>query len=151
MSEHRASTHWSRTTPDFRYDTYDRSHEVRFKSGTIAIAGSAAPEFKGNGKGVDPEEHFVSALSACHMLSFLAIAARKRLTVEAYDDEAVGYLEKGEAGRFWIGRVVLRPRVRFAPDSPVDAKALDELHRLAHETCFIANSVKTTVALEPRP
>ena len=73
---------------------------------------------------VDPEEAFVASLSSCHMLTFLAICARKRITVESYEDEAVGYLEKGEDGRQWMARVVLRPRIRFAPDCEVDVAAL---------------------------
>jgi len=150
MTEHRATVHWTRTSDDFKYDTYNRSHEVRFKNGDISVPGGATPEFKGDGKGVDPEEQFVAALSACHMLTFLAVAARKRLTVDAYDDEAVGYLEKGDGGKLWVARVTLRPQVRFAADSDVDARTLDELHHVAHEGCFIANSVKTGVSVEPR-
>src|ERR1700722_5345085 len=150
MSEHRASVVWKRTSSDFTYDTYNREHEVLFKDGAVLLKASAAPAFKGDGKGVDPEEAFVASLSSCHMLSFLAICARKRLVVDHYDDDAEGHLEKGEKGRFWMSRVALRPRVRFAAGSIVDKAALAELHHLAHEQCFIANSVTTSVAVEPR-
>ena len=148
MSEHRAQVRWQRTSQDFTYDTYNRAHEVLFKSGTLSLPGSAAHEFRGDANRVDPEEQFVASLSACHMLSFLAIAARKRVVVDAYADDAVGYLEKGADGKLRITRVTLRPSVRLAPGS-ADA-ALGEIHRLAHETCFIANSVTTTVAVEPQ-
>jgi organic hydroperoxide reductase OsmC/OhrA len=148
MSEHRASVVWKRTSQDFTYDSYNREHEVLFKDGAVLLKASAAPAFKGDGKGVDPEEAFVASLSSCHMLSFLAICARKRLVVDHYDDDAEGHLEKGEKGRFWMSRVTLRPRVRFA--GTVDKAALTEIHHLAHELCFIANSVTTSVAVEPR-
>jgi organic hydroperoxide reductase OsmC/OhrA len=151
MSEHHASLHWTRRSPDFTPDTYNRSHEVRFKNGSIVVPGDIAREFKGEGSGVDPEENFVSALSACHMLTFLAVAARKHLSVDAYDDEATGYLERNEHGRIAVTRVVLRPHVRFTPGTSVETKVLDDLHRVAHAGCFIANSVKTAVAIEPRP
>jgi organic hydroperoxide reductase OsmC/OhrA len=83
------------------------------------------------------------------MLSFLAIAARKRIVIDSYEDDAVGYLEEGEDGKFRITRVILRPSVRLAQST---ARAtIEEIHHLAHETCFIANSVTTSVAVEPQP
>lgn len=148
MSEHRAGVSWKRNTPAFTYESYNRSHEIKYKDGDVIVAGSAAPEFRGDGALVDPEEQFVAALAACHMLSFLAIAARKRLTVDRYRDDAVGFLEKGHTGKLQITRVKLRPSVHFS-DS-VDAAVVSEIHHLAHETCFIANSVTTEVAVEPQ-
>ncbi|MGH6872798.1 MAG: OsmC family protein, partial [Rhizomicrobium sp.] len=136
MSEHKASIAWTRTSADFTYDTYNRAHEVRFKDGAIVLAGSGAPEFKGDASRVDPEEAFVASLSACHMLTFLAICARKRLTVDAYDDDASGPLEKGEGGRLWMARVTLRPRVRFAGNTDVDSQTLARIHHQAHAECF---------------
>ena len=150
MSAHHACVVWTRTSPDFTYDTYNRAHEVRFKDGAIVVPGSSAPEFKGDADRVDPEEAFVAALAGCHMLSFLAICARKRITVEAYEDHAEGFLEKGEHGRLWIARVVLRPHVRFAAGAETDAARLADIHHQSHEQCFIANSVKTDVAVEPQ-
>ncbi len=149
MSEHHAGVRWTRSSPDFTYDSYNRAHEMLFKHGAVALAGSAAPAFKGDAELVDPEETFVASLSSCHMLSFLAICARKRLVVDAYEDDAVGILEKRSDGPFWISRVILRPRVRFAPG--MDTARVDEIHHIAHETCFIANSVKTEIRIEPRP
>jgi organic hydroperoxide reductase OsmC/OhrA len=150
MSEHHATVHWARTSRDFTYDTYNRSHVIRFKRGDIALAGSAAPEFKGDADRVDPEEAFVASLSSCHMLSFLAICARKRVVVDSYEDAAFGTLEKGPGNKLWMSQVTLRPFVRFAQETPVDAKLLREIHHLAHDVCFIANSVKTNVTVEPQ-
>jgi organic hydroperoxide reductase OsmC/OhrA len=150
MAEHHGGVRWRRTSSDFTYDTYNRAHEVRFKNGALAIPGSAAPDFKGDSDRLDPEEAFVASLSACHMLTFLAAAARKRLMVDAYADDAVGYLEKGSDGKFWMARAVLRPVVHFAPGVQVDKATLDMLHHLAHDGCFIANSVKTDVTVEPQ-
>ncbi len=139
---------WQRHTPDFVYDTYKRDHDVVFGSGS-RISASAAPAFKGDPTRINPEEQLVAALSSCHMLTFLAIAARKRLTVDAYDDDASGMLEKNQAGKLAVTKVTLRPRIRFAgtPPSPADVKAL---HERAHEECFIANSVHTVVTIQPR-
>ncbi|HWA90170.1 MAG TPA: OsmC family protein [Rhizomicrobium sp.] len=150
MSAHHATIVWTRTSPDFTYDTYNRAHEVRFKDGAIVVPASGAPAFKGDADRVDPEEAFVASLSACHMLTFLAICARKRITVEAYEDHAEGFLEKGENGRLWMTRVILKPRVRFAAGATVDDATLSHIHHQSHEQCFIANSVKTDVAVEPQ-
>jgi organic hydroperoxide reductase OsmC/OhrA len=150
LSEHHAGVRWKRTSADFTYDTYNRAHEVRFKGGAIVLPSSSAPAFKGDADRVDPEEAFVASLSSCHMLTFLAICARKRLTVETYEDDAVGHLEKREDGKLWMAHVTLRPRVRFAPEAEVDEKTLADIHHKSHEECFIANSVKTDVAVEPQ-
>jgi len=149
MSDHHATLRWQRTSADFTYNSYNRAHEVRFKDGAIVLPASSAPEFKGDADRVDPEEAYVGSLSSCHMLTFLAICARKRLVVDAYDDDAVGVLEKGPNGKFWMARVTLKPRVRFAPGTTVDKVTLDGIHHHAHEECFIALSVKTEVAVEP--
>jgi organic hydroperoxide reductase OsmC/OhrA len=149
MSEHHASVVWKHTSADFTYDTYNRAHEVRYKSGAIVVPSSSAPAFKGDADRVDPEEAFVASLSACHMLTFLAICARKRITVESYEDDAVGFLEK-DGTKLWMTRVILKPIVRFGVGTQVDAKLLDEIHHKSHEECFIANSVKTDVTVEPQ-
>ncbi|MEI9994787.1 MAG: OsmC family protein [Rhizomicrobium sp.] len=150
MSEHHASVRWTRSSADFTYESYNRAHEVRFKGGAIMLPGSAAPAFRGDAARVDPEEAFVAALSACHMLSFLAICARKRLAVDAYEDDAVGFLEKGSNGKLWIARVRLAPRVAFAAGTSPDIAVLAEIHHRSHEECFIANSVKTDVSVAPQ-
>ena len=149
MTEHHASVHWERSSADFTYDTYNRAHTVSFKSGRVTLPGSAAPEYKGDADRVDPEEAFVASLSSCHMLSFLAIAARKRLVVDSYEDDAVGVLEK-DGGKLWMTRVSLRPRVRFHSGTTADEKTLTDIHHQAHQLCFIANSVKTNVTVEPQ-
>ena len=150
MSEHRASVRWKRTSADFTYDTYNRAHEISFNEGTIVVPGSAAPAFKGDFDRVDPEEAFVGSLSACHLLTFLALCARKRLVVDSYEDDAFGIMEKNAQGKLWVSHVTLRPRVRFAAGTTVDAAALAEIHHKSHDECFIANSVKTVVSVEPQ-
>ena len=147
MSEHRATVSWRRESDDFAYESYNRGHGWSFDSG-VEVPASAAPDFLGDPDRVDPEEAFVAAISSCHMLTFLAIAARKRLVVDGYRDEAVGHMEKNEDGRLAITRVVLRPRIEFAGDGAPSADVLEKMHHQAHEHCFIANSVRTEVTVE---
>lgn len=146
MSEHKATISWSRGAPEFRYETYTRDHAWHFDGG-VEVAASAAPSYKGSPERVDPEEALVAAISSCHLLTFLALAARKRFVVERYDDDAVGFMEKNEAGKLAITRVELRPKIVFGgPTQPSDSD-IAQLHHLAHENCFIANSVKTEVTV----
>jgi len=144
MAEHSIALSWERGAAPFTYDAYPRNHAITFKSGAPVIF-SAAPSYKGDaGKG-DPEDMLVAALSSCHMLSFLAIAAKKKVTVDSYHDDAVGFLEN-DGGKLWLTRVILRPLVK----SDADTALLAQIHHLAHEACFIANSVKTMVTVEAR-
>ena len=144
MSEHRATVEWQRSG-EFRYETYSRAHTLEFDG--IRVPGNAAP---GNipatvepRPGVDPEQAFVAALSSCHMLWFLHLACQKKWIVERYVDTAVGVLDKT-----WVSRVTLRPKVTFSGSAP-RADELHALHHAAHEKCYIANSVKTEVRIEP--
>jgi organic hydroperoxide reductase OsmC/OhrA len=149
MSEHRATIEWRRDTPDFAYATYNRDHDWSFDAG-ITVRASAAPAYQGNEKCVDPEEAFVASLSSCHMLTFLAIAAKKRFVVDEYRDQAVGVLGKDAAGHLAITKVTLRPQVRFGGEQTPNPEELRQLHDQAHHACFIANSVKTEVVVEPQ-
>lgn len=147
MSIHSAFLSWQRATPDFDPETYDRNHTVQFENGQSLLC-SAAPAYRGDPKGVDPEEAFVASLSSCHMLTFLAIAARKGLVVDAYQDSATGLLEKNPQGRLAMTEVVLRPAVRFGGSDQPEPTELEQLHQSAHRACFIANSVHTQVRVE---
>src|SRR5262249_4522174 len=111
---------------------------------------SAAPAYLGSESCIDPEEAFVASLSSCHMLTFLAIAARKRYVLDAYRDQAVGILAKDSAGKRAVTQGTLRPQGRFRGGKEPPPEDLQRLHDQAHHACFIANSVKTEVVVEPR-
>jgi organic hydroperoxide reductase OsmC/OhrA len=149
MSEHEVRVEWKLGGVGFTPDTYDRTHRWTFGGG-VGIEASAAPEYRGRRELPNPEEALVAALSSCHMLTFLALAAGRRLVVERYEDHAVGRLEKNAQGRLAITRATLRPRVVFGGEKRPTADELSRLHHLAHERCFIANSVTTEVSVEPR-
>jgi organic hydroperoxide reductase OsmC/OhrA len=144
MAEHRIALSWERGAAPFTYDAYPRNHTIAFKNGPPMIF-SSAPAYKGDASKGDPEDLLVAALSSCHMLSFLAIAAKKKITVDSYQDDAVGFLEN-DGGKLWMARVILRPQLK----SDASPAQLAEIHHLAHDACFIANSVKTVVSVEPR-
>ena len=112
------------------------------------MTASSAPAYLGDPKQVDPEEAFVASLSACHMLTFLAIACKQKFVLDEYVDDAVGHMEKNAEGRLAITKVALRPKLKWFGDKAPSAEELDKMHHAAHEQCFIANSVKTQVTVE---
>jgi organic hydroperoxide reductase OsmC/OhrA len=146
MSEHKITLTWQRETPDFNYKTYDRTHNVQFSGGATTQV-TAAPEFLGKPEITNPEELMVAALSSCHMLTFLALAAFKNLVIDKYIDNASGVLSKNTEGKMALTQVTLRPQITFSGIQP-DADTLHQLHEKAHKECFIANSVKTEVKVE---
>jgi organic hydroperoxide reductase OsmC/OhrA len=83
------------------------------------------------------------------MLTFLAIASRKRFVLDRYEDDAEGTMTKNEDGKLAVTRVVLRPRTVFSGDRRPTHEELVRMHESSHEQCFIANSVKTEVVVEP--
>ena len=154
MSEHRATVQWQRGGgEDFAKGRYSRRHRWLFDGGAH-VSASASPQVVrapwSDPGGVDPEEAYVAALSSCHMLWFLSLAAAEGYVVESYDDEAVGRMSEVRPGREAVTDVVLRPRVTFDPAHAADAEQLAALHHAAHDHCFLANSVKTAIRIEPR-
>lgn len=146
MSRHEARLSWSRGGSGFGYEEYPRDHRWDFDGGP-EVPATAGADFKGTAGRVDPEEAFVAAVASCHMLTFLAVASRRRLVVDRYEDAATGFLEKNADGKLAITRVVLRPKVTFAGEAP-PAGEIARLHERAHEHCFIANSVRSEVVVE---
>lgn len=151
MSVHRATVDW-RSDGQFASGRYSRRHEWRFDGGA-AVVGSSSPDVVpvplSDPAGVDPEEALVASVSSCHMLWFLSLAQAEGLDIASYSDEAEGVMGRLGPGKMALTRITLRPAIAFT-GSPPDASTLDRLHHDAHERCFIANSLKTEIVVEPR-
>ena len=132
-------------TSDYR--SYSRRFELSTGTDKPIIPGSADHAFRGDRDRWNPEELLVASLAACHKLWYLHLCATAGVVVVDYVDRAEGFMEEADDGSGCFERVILRPEVIVAPGSDL-AKAR-ELHRLAHEKCFIANSVNFTVEHEP--
>jgi len=128
------------------YQSYERSHDIRVP-GKPVLAGSSDAAFRGNASQHNPEDLLVAALSSCHMLAYLHLAASAKLVVTAYNDSAEGMMETDNNGGRFV-EVVLRPIVTI--NAPGDAAKATALHVDAHHACFIANSVNFPVHCEPR-
>jgi organic hydroperoxide reductase OsmC/OhrA len=152
MARHFATLRWHRAGADFLDRRYSRAHTLHFDGGAV-VPGSSSPHVvplpMSDAAAVDPEEAFVAALSSCHMLWFLDLAARAGLVVDSYEDEADGRMGRNAAGKLVVEVVTLRPRTRFAGERVPDAAELERLHHRAHEECFLANSVRCEIRCEP--
>jgi organic hydroperoxide reductase OsmC/OhrA len=151
MAEYKAIIKWQRSSPEFLRGKYSREHTWTFDGGSTVPASSSphvVPVPWSNPAAVDPEEAFVAAISSCHMLTFLFLAAKRGFQIDSYEDEAVGSMTKNEKGVPWISSVVLNPKIGWSGDKIPASTDLEQLHHLAHEQCFIAQSVKTEVTVK---
>ena len=119
MSEHKVTIQWKRSGADFLQNKYSREHTWAFDGGATVAASSSpsvVPVPHSNPANVDPEEAFVAAVSSCHMLWFLSLAAGEGFVVDSYVDEAVGLMTRNESGVLWISSIRLKPKVAWSGD-----------------------------------
>lgn len=154
MSEHKATIVWKSNGPDFRAGKYSREHLWTFDGG-FTMPASASPSVVpvpfSNPAHVDPEEAFVASISSCHLLTYLYLASRQGFCVHHYRDEAVGVMTRNEKGVPWVSSVTLNPQIAYTGDKRPAPQDEERLHHLAHEQCFIANSIKTQVTVKGTP
>jgi organic hydroperoxide reductase OsmC/OhrA len=143
--EYRVSCAWTGSTA-LGYEAYDRTHTATAPSVAVELALSSDPAFRGDPKLWNPELLLVAAAASCQMLSFLAVATRARLDVVEYRDEAEGVMP-GDDRPMRITRVVLRPQIVLRGE--LDVARVRHLCDVAHEECFITNSLTTDVVVEP--
>src|SRR5262245_45693824 len=151
--EYTATISWKRGASEpFTDIKFSRAHTWSFDGGVTVPASSSPLSVRlpfSRADAVDPEEALVAALSSCHMLTFLYLAAKQGYVVDSYDDAAVGVMTKNERGKLYVSKVTLRPFIVFSGGKLPTGAQTAELHHHAHEECYIANSVLTEVVVEP--
>jgi organic hydroperoxide reductase OsmC/OhrA len=147
---HRYAAHltWSGSTAD-GFAHYTRAHEATCPPATSdqPLGLSADPAFDGDPSKLNPEQLLVLAASSCQLLSFLAVAARARIHVTDYEDDAEGEMPENDKP-MRITRITLRPTITVTGEAPDDAR-LTQLVHTAHRNCFIANSLSSEIRIEP--
>jgi len=146
--EYRASLKWTRGDAKFTDQRYSRGHSWSFDGGITVPASSSPLSVRlpySVAEAVDPEEALVAAVASCHLLTFLYVAAKQGYVVDSYADDAAGEMTRNERGKMWVSKVTLNPAIAFTGEKRPNQEQFDELHHLAHEECFIANSVKSEV------
>lgn len=150
-SQYLATISWKREGPDFRKGKYSRKHTWAFDSGQV-IAASPSPHVVpapwSDTAAVDPEEALVAAIASCHMLTFLWLASKEGFQADSYEDHAVGIMEKNDLGKWWVSQVTLSPQITWSGENIPASEDVKRLHNLAHEECYIAQSVKTKVSVK---
>ena len=148
--EYRATIDWARDGAAFTDNRYSRAHRWLFDGG-IEVPGSSDPKSilppLSREDAVDPEEALVAAVSSCHMLFFLAFAAKKGFVVESYRDEAVGTMSRNERGKLFISAIALDPEIVFAGDKRPSPDEIAHMHHRSHEECYLSNSVRAEVTI----
>ncbi len=139
--------------PRFLKGKYSREHTWSFEGGLTVPASaspSAVPVPYSNPACVDPEEAFVAAAASCHMLTFLYLASRKGFQIDSYYDEAVGVMAPYDRGVPWVSAITLNPEITYDGVHVPKPEEEEQLHHMAHEQCFIANSIRTSVSVKQR-
>ncbi len=149
-----ATISWTKSANEIFADgKYSRVHQWKFDGG-MEFNASASPHIvpvpMSDPAWIDPEEAFIASISSCHMLFFLSYCARQKFIVTRYEDKAEGIIGNGEDGKKQMLSVTLHPVIIFDGDPSPTEEALRRLHEQAHESCFIANSVKTKIEISQK-
>ncbi|MFZ6712259.1 OsmC family protein [Undibacterium sp. TC9W] len=151
MHQYQAKILWERGEQVFSDNRYSRAHAWEFDGGLVVPASSSplsVPVPMSEEKNVDPEEALVAALASCHMLFYLFFVGKRGYVVDQYRDLAIGIMDKNARGKQAITRIHLRPQETYSGDKQPDLQEREELHHMAHEHCYIANSINAEVIIE---
>ncbi|WP_282159430.1 OsmC family protein [Shimia thalassica] len=149
MSDLAIELHWQRAEPALQTGKYSNEHTVQYNSG-YDVQVDSAPDWGGDPANTNPEQALASALSSCHMMTFLALAAKAGWPVTSYQDYAEAHLGKNPKGQMSVTRIDLHPVVRFDTGFAVDNAQLSQMQDRAHRYCFIANSLADSVEINIR-
>jgi organic hydroperoxide reductase OsmC/OhrA len=147
MAPHRYESRlrWTGST-GLGWDHYGREH--------VAVAPPAEQELRlttGEAKGdpsvLNPEQLLLMAASSCQALWFLHLAAKARLDVVEYGDDATALMPEDDPP-VRITEITLRPRIVVAGDA--SEERIRKLARTAHEHCYIANSLNGSMTVDPQ-
>jgi organic hydroperoxide reductase OsmC/OhrA len=146
MSDLAIALHWHRATPALQTGGYSNEHTVQYNNRYDLLVDSA-PDWGGNPDNTNPEQALASALSSCHMMTFLALAAKAGWPVASYHDYAEAHLGKNPKGQMSVTRIDLHPVVRFDTGFTVSAQDMAQMQDRAHRYCFIANTLADSVEI----
>ena len=146
MSDLSISLEWFLQENELKPDTFSKNHKIIINN-NIFNAGSA-PEYGGKDNELNPEQSLAAAMSSCHMMTFLALAAKMRWPVKSYKDKAHAFLGKNSKGKMCIIKIELNPIIEFDNDFVVSKEEMDKMQDRSHRYCFIANSLSKEVEIK---
>ena len=147
MSELSVDIVWERTTEALVDGQIKNAHEVHYNS-LYRVKADAAPDWGGVSENTNPEQALAAAVSSCHMMTFLSLAAKSKWPVKSYRDHASATLGKNSKGRMCVTALELKPEVTFDDGFEVTPKKLAQMQERAHRYCFVANSLSDEVEVK---
>ncbi len=146
MSELSISLEWVLQENELRPDIFSKNHKIEINN-NIFNAGSA-PEYGGKDNELNPEQSLAAAISSCHMMTFLALAAKMRWPVKSYKDKALAFLGKNSKGKMCVNKIELNPIIKFNDGFFVSKDEMDKMQDRSHRYCFIANSLSEEIEIK---
>ena len=147
MSEISIDLTWNLKNGEMLPGKYSNEHEIVFTP-NFKIKGDSAPDWRGNELNTNPEQTLAASLSSCHMMTFLALAAKMKWPVKSYKDTAIATLGKNLKGLMSVTEIELNPKVEFSNGFSVDSSKMKEVQDRAHRYCFISNSLSKEVKVK---
>jgi len=146
MSELSISLEWKLQEEMLKPEEFSKKHKIEIND-NIFNAGSA-PEYGGKANEINPEQSLVASISSCHMMTFLALAAKTRWPVKSYKDKAYAFLGKNSKGKMCVNKIELNPHITFEGDFSVSTEEMDKMQNRSHRYCFVANSLSEEVEIK---
>ncbi len=144
MSELSIDLIWNRKEETLSPGKFSSEHEVIYNE-RYKVTADTAPDWGGSDYNTNPEQALAASLSSCHMMTFLALAAKTKWPVSAYTDHAVGHLGKNSKKQMVVNQIDLSPVVSFDTGFEISDEELEKMHDRAHRYCFIANTLDREV------
>tara|TARA_B100000579_G_scaffold175166_1_gene142799 strand:- start:55 stop:504 length:450 start_codon:yes stop_codon:yes gene_type:complete len=135
---------WSLGNGELSFGKYKTDHKIKINN-QIEINASSAPEYGGDLNYLNPEQSLAAAMSSCHMMTFLALAAKMKWPVISYQDKALVYLGKNSKGNMCVNKIELNPKITFEDNFSVSNEEMKKMQDRSHRYCFIANSLSEDV------
>jgi len=140
--------HWQRVSPEMVTGKYNTGHDIIYND-AYELRTDAAPDWGGDPEATNPEQALAASLSSCHMMTFLALAAKAQWPVAVYYDHAEAFLGEHENGRMAVTELKLAPRVTFDRGFTLSDEDVEAMHERAHRYCFVANSISAKMTITP--
>ena len=144
MSDLFISLKWDLQSKEFTSNSYSPDHIIKIND-NISFPASSALEYGGNKNNLNPEQGLAAAMSSCHMMTFLALAAKMKWPVLNYSDKAIAYLGKNSKGQMSITKIQLNPKITFKNNYNVSHDEMVKMQDRSHRYCFIANTLSAEV------
>jgi len=138
---------WQRLESELIFKEYSTEHIIKYND-LYEVQFDAAPEWGGNPLNTNPEQALAAAVSSCHMMTFLALAAKVKWPVASFKDRAEAYIDKDPRGKMCVSIIELNPVVEFDEGFEVSQDELEKMHDRAHRYCFVANSLADHVQIK---